>query len=194
MNLSVKEIFYSLQGEGGRQGEASVFIRLTGCNLACSFCDTDFNGGTVMSVNQILSRISCYACRWIIWTGGEPMLQLNDEIVSLFKTNGYFQAIESNGHYPLPGLLDYTVISPKGKIDYARTINPKVNEIRLPVRIGDSLPELALLPEADSYFLSPVFTGEKSSTQENIDYCVSQIKQNSRWRLSVQMHKLIGIE
>lgn len=194
MNLSVKEIFYSLQGEGGRQGEASVFIRLTGCNLACSFCDTDFNGGTIMSVNQILLHINRYPCRRIIWTGGEPMLQLNDEIVSFFKSNGYFQAIESNGHYPLPGLLDYTVVSPKGNIGYARTINPKVNEIRLPVRIGDNLPELALLPEADSYFLSPVFTGEKSSTQENIDYCVSQIKQNNRWRLSVQMHKLIGIE
>lgn len=194
MNLSVKEIFYSLQGEGGRQGEASVFIRLTGCNLACSFCDTDFNGGIVMSVNQIMSRISCYPCRRIIWTGGEPMLQLNDEIVSFFKSNGYFQAIESNGHYPLPGLLDYTVISPKGNIGYARTINPKVNEIRLPVRIGDNLPELTLLPEADSYFLSPVFTGEKSSTLGNIDYCVSQIKQNNLWRLSVQMHKLIGIE
>ena len=122
------------------------------------------------------------------------MLQLNDEIVSFFKSNGYFQAIESNGHYPLPGLLDYTVISPKGNIGYARTINPKVNEIRLPVRIGDNLPELTLLPEADSYFLSPVFTGEKSSTLGNIDYCVSQIKQNNLWRLSVQMHKLIGIE
>ncbi|MDR2920772.1 MAG: 7-carboxy-7-deazaguanine synthase QueE [Tannerella sp.] len=194
MNLSVKEIFYSLQGEGGRQGEASVFVRLTGCNLTCAFCDTDFNGGTMMSVDQVLSEIGSYPCRWIIWTGGEPMLQLDDEIVSFFNRNGFSQAIESNGYYPLPGLLNYTVVSPKGDIGYARTINPKVNEIRLPVRKGDCLPELALLPEAEHYFLSPVFTGERGSTQENIDYCVSQIKRDNRWRLSVQMHKLIGIE
>lgn len=194
MNLSVKEIFYSLQGEGGRQGEASVFVRLTGCNLKCTFCDTDFNGGMIMSVDQILAQISTYPCRWIIWTGGEPMLQLNDEIVSFFNRNGFFQAIESNGHYALAGLLDYTVVSPKGDIGYARLINPKVNEIRLPVRKGDCLPELALLPEAEHYFLSPVFTGEEGSTQENIDYCVSQIKRDNLWRLSVQMHKLIGIE
>lgn len=194
MNLSVKEIFYSLQGEGGRQGEASVFIRLTGCNLACAFCDTDFEGGTIMDTDRILSEIKQYACRWIIWTGGEPMLQLTDEIVSFFKANGFFQAIESNGHYPLSGLLDYTVVSPKGDAGYARAVNRKVDEIRLPVKKGDRLPELTGLPEAGYYFLSPVFTGEKKSTQENIDYCVSQIKQDNRWRLSIQMHKLIGIE
>ena len=97
MNLKVNEIFYSLQGEGGRQGEASIFIRLTGCNLACDFCDTDFEDGKEMSLNEILTIIQAYPCRWIIWTGGEPTLQLTDKVLVFFRREGYLQAIESNG-------------------------------------------------------------------------------------------------
>lgn len=193
-NLHVKEIFYSLQGEGGRQGEASVFIRLSGCNLNCVFCDTDFEGGSSMRIHEILQRVKAFGCRWIIWTGGEPMLQLNDEIVAFFKNEGFLQAIESNGSYRLSDLLDYKVVSPKKNIIYARKTNERVDEIRLPIQKGDDLPEIENLPDAASYFLSPIFTVDHISTQENIDYCVSLIKQNNRWRLSVQMHKLIGIE
>ena len=192
--LNVKEIFYSLQGEGGRQGEASVFIRLSGCNLKCIFCDTDFERGHRMYIHEILQRVKTFGCQWIIWTGGEPMLQLTDEIVSFFKKEGFLQAIESNGHYRLSELLDYRVVSPKGNVTYARKVNTEVDEVRLPVKKGDRLPEIESLPDATHYFLSPIYTNERKSTQDNIDYCVSQIKQNNRWRLSVQMHKLIGIE
>ncbi|HBG79980.1 MAG TPA: radical SAM protein, partial [Porphyromonadaceae bacterium] len=97
MSLIINEIFYSLQGEGGRTGEASVFIRLSKCNLACSFCDTDFKSGKSMALDEIYAEISSYPCRWIIWTGGEPTLQLNEEIVAFFKDKGYRQAIETNG-------------------------------------------------------------------------------------------------
>ena len=194
MNLNVKEIFYSLQGEGGRQGEASIFIRLTGCNLKCNFCDTDFKDGTDMEVEEITAFIGQFPCRWIVWTGGEPTLQLTEEILQLFKNKGYSQAIESNGHYPLPSLLDYTVVSPKGKIEYAKDVNRTVSEIRLPVIKGDAIPSVECLPKAEHYFLSPVFTEEAVSTQDNINYCVEQIKCNPQWRLSLQIHKLIGIE
>ncbi|GHU79523.1 7-carboxy-7-deazaguanine synthase [Bacteroidia bacterium] len=194
MNLKVKEIFYSLQGEGGRQGEASIFIRLSGCNLKCDFCDTDFSGGETMELPQILSVIRPFPCRWIVWTGGEPTLQLTVEAIAFFKQEGYFQAIESNGCFPLPGLLDYTVISPKGNSDYAKKINSRVDEVRLPTKKRDAIPCLERLPEAKYYFLSPVFTQDARETKENIDYCVEQIKQLTGWRLSLQIHKLIAIE
>ena len=194
MSLKVKEIFYSLQGEGGRQGEASIFIRLSGCNLKCDFCDTDFSGGETMELPQILSVIRQFPCQWIIWTGGEPALQLTDEVIAFFKQRGYFQAVESNGHYPLSGLLDYTVVSPKGNPDYAKSLNPSVDEIRLPVEKGDTIPDFERLPKAKHYFLSPVFTDDIFVTEENINYCVEQIKQMPHWRLSLQIHKLIHIE
>jgi organic radical activating enzyme len=193
MNLDVNEIFYSLQGEGGRQGEASIFIRLTKCNLKCDFCDTDFSQGTNMSVADILAFIRRFPCQWIVWTGGEPTLQLTENLLLRFKEEGFKQAIESNGHHKLSGLLDYTVVSPKGNPDYAKKHNSRVDEIRLPVQEGDILPCINDLPEADFYFLSPVFTGDATSTKANIDYCVEQIKLHPEWRLSVQIHKLIGI-
>ncbi|MDR3219257.1 MAG: 7-carboxy-7-deazaguanine synthase QueE [Dysgonamonadaceae bacterium] len=194
MRLKVNEIFYSLQGEGGRQGEASIFIRLSGCNLQCDFCDTDFSEGNAMTATAIRAHIRQYPCRWIVWTGGEPALQLTDEILLFFKAEGYRQAIESNGHKALSPLLDYTVVSPKGDMAYARRINPKVNEIRLPVRMDGFIPAISFLPEADYYFLSPIFTAEANATKANIDYCVNQIKAQPEWRLSLQVHKLIGIE
>jgi len=201
MNLNVKEIFYSLQGEGGRQGEASIFIRLSGCNLKCDFCDTDFSGGEELNYEQLFSLIQPYPCQWIVWTGGEPTLQLTDDCLLYFKRAGFFQAIESNGSNPLSALLDYTVVSPKEKTNYendprtlVRKINPRVDEIRLPVRENDIIPSIELLPEATFYYLSPIFTKSIEATNANINYCVQQIKQNTQWRLSLQMHKLIGIE
>lgn len=195
MNLKVKEIFYSLQGEGGRQGEASVFIRLAGCNLKCDFCDTDFEQGKDMNLGDIIDRIRPFPCRWIIWTGGEPTLQLNDEILRFFRQEGYLQAIESNGTKLLSEFLDYRVVSPKGKnTDYARLINPEVEELRLPVQAGDTIPEIDTLPDAKHYFLSPVFSLNNEETGRNIAFCTDYIKQHTRWRLSLQIHKLIGIE
>ena len=194
MNLNVKEIFYSLQGEGGRQGEASIFIRLSGCNLKCDFCDTDFSKGEKMSWEKILSIIRQFPCHWIVWTGGEPTLQLKDKCIMFFKQMGFLQAIESNGCKQLSQLLDYTVVSPKGSMDYAQKINPFVDEIRLPVRENDFIPPFESLPKAMYYFLSPVFTNNPKETKSNIDYCVEQVKLHNEWRLSLQIHKLIGIE
>jgi len=194
MSLKIKEIFYSLQGEGGRQGEASIFIRLSDCNLNCEFCDTDFSGGKMMDLQEILNIIRSFPCSWIVWTGGEPTLQLSSEIVSFFKKEGYFQAIESNGTRKLPTGLDYISISPKGNYSSLISINPQVDEIRLPVKAGQAIPDIADFPSAKNYFLSPIFSSEETETHENIEYCVQFIRQHPQWRLSLQIHKLIGIE
>lgn len=192
MNLTVNEIFYSLQGEGGRTGEASIFIRLSKCNLACSFCDTEYESGERMTLHEILSEISQYPCQWIIWTGGEPTLQLKDETVAFFKEKGYKQAIETNGTRRVPAGIDYITCSPKQQFEKVRTLIPEVDELRFPIAKGDSLPDISILPKTKKYFLSPIFD-DLQIIPENVDYCIELIKQNPVWSLSLQTHKLIGI-
>lgn len=193
MKLTVNEIFYSLQGEGGRSGEASIFIRLTRCNLACDFCDTDFENGDEMGLPDILNIIKAYPCKWIIWTGGEPTIQLRDEHLAFFKAQGYKQAIETNGTRRVPSLINYISCSPKQDYESIKTRIPKVNEIRMPIKAGDALPDISLFPEADNYFLSPIFDGNEIN-MKNINHCVELIRENPQWRLSLQIHKLIHIE
>ncbi|MGI6047742.1 MAG: 7-carboxy-7-deazaguanine synthase QueE [Petrimonas sp.] len=193
MSLTVNEIFYSLQGEGGRTGEASIFIRLSKCNLACSFCDTDFEFGNRMTLDEILAEISQYPCQWIIWTGGEPTLQLKDETVAFFTEKGYKQAIETNGTRRVPAGIDYITCSPKQQFEKIRTLIPEVDELRFPIAKGDVLPDISILPKTNRYLLSPIFDNLKV-IRENVDYCVDLIKQNPQWTLSLQMHKLIGIK
>ncbi|WP_029906429.1 7-carboxy-7-deazaguanine synthase QueE [Prevotella sp. 10(H)] len=193
MKLTVNEIFYSLQGEGGRVGEASVFIRLTKCNLACSFCDTDFADGKDMTTDEILLEIGQYPCKWIIWTGGEPTIQLRDEHLAVFRDHGYKQAIETNGTRRVPSLIDYITCSPKQDYESIKTRIPFANEIRMPIQVGDEIPDISVFPKADNYFLSPVFDSNEVNA-ENVNYCVELIKKHPQWRLSLQMHKLIHIE
>lgn len=192
MNLNVNEIFYSLQGEGGRSGQPSIFIRLAKCNLSCSFCDTDYERGVKMTIDEVLQEIEPYGCKWIIWTGGEPTLQLNDAVVALFKARGYLQAIETNGTRKVPQGIDYITCSPKQQFEKVRELIPEVDELRFPIQKGDTLPDISILPKARHHFLSPIFDNQKI-IQENIDYCISLVKENPQWALSLQIHKLIGI-
>jgi len=194
LKLLIKEIFFSLQGEGANAGKPAVFIRLSGCNLRCSFCDTDFNYARPMTLMQIFSAITFYECKNIIWTGGEPALQLTDEVISLFRSKGFWQAIETNGTLPLPNGLDYVSISPKEEID--PTIK-HANEIRIIVPDKETLSRLNLsfTFSPDKIYLSPAFVKNKPNKQL-IQDCVNYIKEHSKWNLSLslQMHKLIGIE
>lgn len=192
MSLNVNEIFYSLQGEGGRSGQPSIFIRLAKCNLTCSFCDTDFERGVKMTTEEILQEIEPYGCKWIIWTGGEPTLQLNDAVVDLFKERGYLQAIETNGTRRVPAGIDYITCSPKQQFEKVRELIPEVDELRFPIQKGVPLPDVNILPKAKHYYLSPIFDNN-DIIQENIDYCVYLVKENPMWALSLQIHKLIGI-
>lgn len=198
MNLKIVEIFYSLQGEGGRQGEASIFIRLSNCNKNCWFCDTDWSKGDDWTVDAILNYIQQFPCQWIVWTGGEPTLQLTDEIVGLFHASGYSQAIETNGTNYIPEKIDYITCSPKVDIDELYEVFTEgVNEFRFPIGIGDKLPDIHSLPSANDYYISPIFTGDPKKrmdlNQSNVNYCIELVKKDPRWKLSLQIHKLIGI-
>jgi organic radical activating enzyme len=192
MNLNVNEIFYSLQGEGGRTGQASIFIRLAKCNLACSFCDTDFERGVKMTLEEVLNEIEDWPCRWIVWTGGEPTLQLTDAVVAFFKERGYSQAIETNGTRRVPNGIDYITCSPKQHFEKVKELIPVVDELRFPIEKGDPLPDISILPETERYLLSPIFDNQQM-IPENVDYCISLVREHPEWALSLQTHKLIGI-
>lgn len=191
--LNVNEIFYSLQGEGARAGSPSIFIRLQDCNLSCKFCDTEFENGREMSLLNIYNKIKLYPCKWIIWTGGEPALQLTKEIINYFKRKKYFQAIETNGTLPIPNNLDWITLSPK-------VSEPKINmcffkgvtELKLIIHKGQSkIPKPNI--KAKYYFLQPQSKNDKINI-ENLKHCIKLCKENPLWRLSLQLHKIWKIK
>ena len=179
--IKVNEIFYSIQGEGANAGMSAVFVRLSGCNLQCSFCDTKHESYTEVTVEKLKHEVEKYNCKNIIWTGGEPTMQLTNDILELFEN--YFNCIETNGTNPVPSRIDYIACSPK-----METKLPYVNEIRLPIKKGDKLPDISIMPKAQNYYISPI-----DVSKENIDYCLELIKENPQWKLSIQIHKLLKI-
>ncbi len=197
-NLSVNEIFYSLQGEGARAGTANIFIRLSKCNLNCWFCDTEFESGEPYSLQKLAEEISQYPCKNIIWTGGEPTLQLTEEIVDYFKQLGYYQSIETNGTKPVPGNLDFVTCSPK-QVTPAQLRKNFPNGASEMKCIFNKTPEYQIdeLPVAKYYYLSPVFLGkekERMELDENIlKECIAYILENPGWQLSIQQHKIWNI-
>lgn len=200
LRLRVREIFHSLQGEGGRAGEASIFIRLSQCNLNCWFCDTDWSTGDMLSIEEIASSILKYNCKWIVWTGGEPTIQLTEEIVALFKSMGYKQAIETNGTKTPPIGLDYITCSPKGGVEEIQKVfaNTHVHEFRYPCGVGtQNPPDILDLPKADNYYISPLFLGKLkerfSLDPGNLHYCIEYVKAHPEWKLSMQQHKIWNI-
>lgn len=194
--LKVVEIFNSIQGEGANAGKAATFVRLSDCNKNCSYCDTNWDTGTEMTVEEILNEVQQYSAQMIIWTGGEPTLQLTDEVLSHFRD--YYQAIETNGTRPVPSGIDYISCSPKVNVATLQQNFSRVNEFRFPVSAGCSVPDIDELPLSDHYFLSPVFVGNaKQNLQlnpENLNYCLGLIQKDPRWRLSVQLHKLLNVQ
>ncbi len=197
--LRVNEIFYSLQGEGGRAGEASMFIRLQGCKTkhACYEagirCDTEFESGTKKTLYDVLEIAQNLApqCKWLVWTGGEPTDQLTAEIVQYFAMMGYLQAVETSGLNPVPEGIDYIALSPKVAEHVIRKNFPagNVNELRYVRQPGQAIPEPSII--AEQYYLSPHFDGEGLNAA-SLQHCISLCLCNPVWRLSVQQHKLWG--
>lgn len=194
----VKEIFYSLQGEGARQGEASIFIRFALCNKNCWYCDTDWSAGTDMSLEGIYNEIFDYPCDWIVLTGGEPTLQVDKKFISYFHSLGFKIAIETNGTNKVLDGIDYITCSPKVEPDTLRRNFLKgVDEFRYAIDIDTDIPSIRDLPYAKNYYISPMFMGEEHKrydmNDDNIQYCINFIKNHPEWKLSLQVHKIINI-
>lgn len=197
--MKVVEIFSSIQGEGANTGLWVTFVRLSHCNLCCSFCDTEFNREKEYSLTELTNAIASYRCKRIIWTGGEPTLQLTDEIVEYFHKLGYWQGIETNGTKRPPRGLDYITVSPKVSVHILKNefTGIAINELRYPVEVGRRVPPIEELPSAEHYLLSPIFTGDPNErmdlSSQNLEECIRLIKEDPRWRLSIQLHKLLQL-
>ena len=184
----VNQIFYSLQGEGRNTGRAAVFVRFAGCNLHCSFCDTDFSSWREMSDDEIVAAISQYPTRLVVLTGGEPTLQVDRPLVDLLHAHGYEIAMESNGtRHPVEG-IDWRTCSPKEHVAIT-----KCNELKC-VFDGDASSVDDRGISADYYYLQPCDVGDATRNAAITAACVEYIKQHPKWRLSLQTHKLINIE
>lgn len=199
MKLKVSEIFYSLQGEGGRVGTPTIFIRLQGCKakFACAKlgikCDTEFESGREMTLQEILEAVKELDsdCREITWTGGEPTDQLTRDVVRYFKACGYYQAIETSGLNPVPDEMDYVCISPKvAEHVIAKNFPKGVQELRYVRHKGQSIPQPAV--QAERYYISPHASGNEWDA-DNIKHCINLCLQNPQWKLSLQTHKLLNI-
>lgn len=218
--FNVKEAFYTLQGEGARAGRASVFIRFSKCNLwngkesgrgaaVCQFCDTDIvgtdgqNGGTYSQQALVELALSLWpqsttdshSKPYVVFTGGEPALQLTESLVNDFQRAGFECAVESNGTLPLPGNLDWICISPKGT---SEVVIKQCDELKLVYPQVDLDPAQVTHIKAGYYYLSPMADyGEQNSgmiIRENMQAATQYCLDHPQWRMSLQTHKLLGID
>lgn len=216
----VKEAFYTLQGEGAQAGRAAVFCRFSKCNLwtgrekdradaVCRFCDTDFvgtdgqNGGRFESAAALADHIAGLwphqsGSPYVVCTGGEPLLQLDEPLIAAFHQRGFEVGVETNGTLPAPAGIDWLCVSPKST---APVVLRQCDELKLVFPQEDAPPERFLEIEASHYFLSPMASPvlppagasdavQQRNTRKATDYCLA----HPRWRLTLQMHKIIGID
>jgi len=190
--LLVNEIFYSLQGEGARKGSPNIFVRLAKCNLECGFCDTEYESYRELSAGEVIDECRSFACMEIIFTGGEPLLQLDSKIVGEFKRAGYYLAVETNGSIAPPKGLDWITVSPKvAEHVVARKFRgTHIDELKYVRNKSQGIPRPRL--KADHYYVSPEFDGDYPN-EENIRHCIDLVKENPKWRLSIQEHKFLKI-
>ena len=181
MKRKVNEIFYSLQGEGYHTGTPAVFVRFSGCNLKCGFCDTQHEAGVWMSDEEIVAEVRRYPARMVVLTGGEPSLWIDDAFVQRLHDAGKYVCIETNGTRPLPPTIDWVTCSPKQ--GHALAIG-RMDEVKV-VYQGQPLQAYEHLP-ARHFFLQPCSCRNTAET-------VACVMRHPRWRLSLQTHKLIDI-
>ena len=212
MTYSIKEIFYTIQGEGCNAGKVCVFCRFSGCNLwsgiekdrstaICQFCDTEFvgtdgvGGGKFRTASDLADRIEQTWVegnggqdgRFLVCTGGEPLLQIDEALVTELHKRGFLIAVETNGTKPPPSGIDWITVSPKSNAEVLLT---KGNELKLVYPQELAPPEKFLDLDFDHFFLQPMDGPVvKENTQKVLAYC----KENPRWRVSVQAHKILGI-
>jgi organic radical activating enzyme len=198
---TVRECFYSLQGEGVRAGVASVLLRFAGCNLDCKKathgfdCDTDFSSGDKYTTEGVIDLVRDTAgeCRWVVLTGGEPALQVTPSLIHALKRHDFKIAIETNGTLALPPGIDWVCVSPKSPEKDLRVISAQ--EVRYIIKEGDPLPKPHI--HAQYYTLSPAWDVDDKTDPANpgvlpppnLAWCIQLCLDNPMWRLSVQQHK-----
>ena len=208
MTYTVKEIFYTLQGEGANAGSAAVFCRFSGCNLwtgreedrsraVCQFCDTDFvgvgpDGGRFETPESLAEAVSNAwrgdrSERFVVCTGGEPLLQLDKPLIDALHDVAFRVAIETNGTKSAPHGIDWICVSPKAGAPLVQTSG---DEIKLVFPQAGAMPERFESMKFRNFFLQPMDGPEvEENTRLAVEYCM----QHPRWRLSLQTHKLLGI-
>jgi 7-carboxy-7-deazaguanine synthase len=211
MTYSVKELFYTLQGEGAQSGRAAVFCRFAGCNLwngreqdrasaVCNFCDTDFvgtggrNGGKFSTADALADAVAAQwpagsgGARYVVCTGGEPLLQLDAPLVDALHARGFEVAVETNGTQPAPPGLDWVCVSPKSTAPLVLT---RGDELKLVYPQPDAPPERFAALDFRHFFLQPMDGVLKAdATRRAVAYCLA----HPQWRLGVQTHKVVGID
>jgi 7-carboxy-7-deazaguanine synthase (Cx14CxxC type) len=214
MAYSVKEIFYTLQGEGIHAGRPAVFCRFSGCNLwngreedrtnsACWFCDTDFigtdgdGGGSFSSADSLADAITSLwpnekqvsNKKFVVFTGGEPLLQLDLAVIKEVKARGFQIAVETNGTLPAPEGIDWLTVSPKPK---GTLVQKCGSELKL-VYPQDRVPEEFENLEFEHFLLSPLTSASPSENKKNLQKAIDYCANNPRWRLTMQYHKIWGL-
>ena len=192
----INEIFYSLQGEGFHAGTPAVFVRFSGCNLRCSFCDTQHQAGQMMSVQEIVEEVNKYPLApLVVLTGGEPSLFIDETFVAELKQKmGKKIAIETNGTRPLPNNLDWVTLSPKSAFeggDLEPCVLTYCDELKV-IYLGQDLTQYDGI-EAKHRFLQPCFCEDETQRKANMKACVDAVMQNPGWRLSLQIHRVLNI-
>lgn len=195
MSYPINEIFYSLQGEGYWSGRPAVFVRFSGCNLRCPFCDTDFSHCDRLTAAEIVKRVGEYNADFVVLTGGEPSLFIDKELTDALHYAGKYLSVETNGTHLLCGDVDWITLSPKDCfVDNAEVKIKRTDELKL-VYDGtntDAFLRYSCFPSMH-YFLQPCDTGipERNAALrcEAIHFCLK----HPQWRLSLQLHKLLDI-
>ena len=184
-----------MQGEGYNTGVASVFIRFSGCNLHCAFCDTDHHKHIMMSLPQILEEVMRFAgAPLIVLTGGEPSLYVDEPLLKALHLSGKKIAIETNGTRPLPPGIDWVTLSPKHGFPSGETepcVMNHCDELKV-VYTGQDLSRYDYIVTSHR-FLQPCFVENEQQRISNLQLCVDAVLQNPQWRLSLQTHRLLGI-
>ncbi len=190
--MKVNEIFYSLQGEGYYTGTAAVFVRLSGCNLQCPFCDTNHENGNMMTEEEIVDAVSAYPARMVVVTGGEPSLQLTESLVDALHKKGKYVSVETNGTHQLPDNVDWITLSPKDSYmgEKAKVVLSRVDEVKT---VFDGSHEPTWIEGAKHYFIQPCDTGNQERNKAIVEATIEYVKRNPEWRLSLQTHKILDI-
>lgn len=192
----INEIFYSLQGEGYHIGTPAVFVRFSGCNLRCAFCDTQHQEGTMMTLQDIVNETNKHPVSpLVVLTGGEPSLFIDEAFVAELKQKtGKQIAIETNGTRLLPCNLDWVTLSPKSAFaggNLEACVLRTCDELKV-VYLGQDLVQYADI-EAKHRFLQPCFCEDRIGRQSNMRACVEAVKSHPGWRLSLQIHRVLDI-